>query len=237
MTEKEVRKAIDKLRKQGWTDDDILKSFYVMYQEGKIVLDELRGLCKVIGYEFTDEFEQMSEADKKTKGLKPKEATEGEIDFDEEVTRETFANGRVLKYMIRQAKREENSDNLYNVFFALRHTMLYIPFSAQLEPVDVAKFLNAKKDDTIQSEGNVKMVPEFVESRDGKFLPVFSDRRDLEKYFEHASVVEEDILGVIEIFKHMKGIIAICVDPFDNPFVVDPKAFSFIEQIPLAFDD
>lgn len=66
----ELQGALNQLRSEGYTEEDMLKVFYLMYSDGKISLDSLRTITEVLGYEFTDEFENMSKKDKKTKGLK-----------------------------------------------------------------------------------------------------------------------------------------------------------------------
>lgn len=68
MTYEEAKAAIEDLKAQGETEDDILKVLYGMYTEDKLSLSDLRTFIGIMGYEFTDEFEAMSEEDKKTKG-------------------------------------------------------------------------------------------------------------------------------------------------------------------------
>ncbi len=69
MTIEELNEGLEILRKEGYTDEDILKVSYALYQEDKLELSDLRTITESVGYEFTDEFESMSEEDKKTKGL------------------------------------------------------------------------------------------------------------------------------------------------------------------------
>lgn len=68
MTLDEVNNAIKELKAQGWTEQDILGSFYAMFKEDKINIDELEALCDVLGYKLTEEFKNMSPEDQKTKG-------------------------------------------------------------------------------------------------------------------------------------------------------------------------
>lgn len=68
MTYEEAKAAIEDLKAQGETEDDILKVLYAMYTDDKLSLSDLRTFIGIMGYEFTDEFEAMSEEDKKTKG-------------------------------------------------------------------------------------------------------------------------------------------------------------------------
>lgn len=82
MSYEELMIAIETLRAEGYDDESMLKVFYLMYSDGKINTDELRTLTEVLGYEFTEDFEKMSEEDKHTKGLVPIE--DDEDDEDEE---------------------------------------------------------------------------------------------------------------------------------------------------------
>lgn len=69
MTLDEAREALEDLKKEGNSDEDILKILYVMYQDDNITLSDLRAFTELLGYKFTEEFEAMSEEDKRTKGV------------------------------------------------------------------------------------------------------------------------------------------------------------------------
>lgn len=68
MTLEEAKAAIEDLKAQGETEDDILKVLYLMFTKGEFDAETLRALVGTMGYEFTEEFEAMSDDDKKTKG-------------------------------------------------------------------------------------------------------------------------------------------------------------------------
>ena len=68
MTYEEAKAAIEDLKAQGETEDDILKVLYLMFTKGEFDVETLRALIGTMGYEFTEEFEAMSDDDKKTKG-------------------------------------------------------------------------------------------------------------------------------------------------------------------------
>lgn len=74
MTIEEAKKALEQLKSEGYSEEDIMKTLYLMYANDKMDLDDLRALTELMGYEFTDEFMAMSDEDKKTKGLKAKDA-------------------------------------------------------------------------------------------------------------------------------------------------------------------
>lgn len=70
MTIEEAKHALEELKRQGNDEETILKILYMMYQDGKMAVDDLRIFTELLGYEFTGEFEAMSDEDKRTKGLK-----------------------------------------------------------------------------------------------------------------------------------------------------------------------
>ncbi len=76
MTMEELKEFIEERKQEGYSEDEILKIFYMMYADDKITLNDLEVMGKAMGYEFTEEFKAMSDEDKKTKGLKNVEDTD-----------------------------------------------------------------------------------------------------------------------------------------------------------------
>lgn len=70
MTLEEAKEALEELKQDGNSEEDILKILYLMYVDGELELSDLRTFSELMGYKLTDEFEAMSEEDKKTAGLK-----------------------------------------------------------------------------------------------------------------------------------------------------------------------
>ena len=103
MTLKEAQEAIQKLRNQGETDETMLATFYQMFIDDVINIDELSDLCQLINYELTDEFRKMSIEDQKTKGWKEVDEEDQKVDsqeeddgFDEAI--DEFADGLINLY-------------------------------------------------------------------------------------------------------------------------------------------
>ncbi len=108
MTWEELHEALKSLKQEGYTEEDMLKIFYLMYQDDKISYEELRGISASLGYEFTKEFENMSEEDKKTKGLtpiSPKEKAKRE-------KREEKMEKREEKKIAKHQETEEEMDSM-----------------------------------------------------------------------------------------------------------------------------
>lgn len=95
MTLEELKKVFDDFKGEGYEEEEILEILYLMYADGKMPLEDLRTMTETLGYEFTDEFEAMSEEDKKKKGLEYKngdKAAEG-IDKEEIEDAKEFKEG------------------------------------------------------------------------------------------------------------------------------------------------
>ena len=82
MTLKEAQHAIEELKAQGETEETMLATFYSMFIDDELTVEQLGDLCELIGYELTDEFRNMSPEDQKTKGW---EETEEEDLSKEEI--------------------------------------------------------------------------------------------------------------------------------------------------------
>lgn len=74
--------AMQDMMANGTSEDDMLGILYLMFQDDKISLDELEALIDKLGYEFSDEFKNMSPEDQKTKGYEMA-SEEDDIDWDE----------------------------------------------------------------------------------------------------------------------------------------------------------
>lgn len=110
MTMEELKNAIDKLKAEGETEEEMLSVFYGMYIEGDITLENLRTIIGVLGYEFTEEFEAMSEEDKKTKGwVKDDEPAKG-VDKDEIEDAKEFGDEKDKDGKKPSADEEEDDD-------------------------------------------------------------------------------------------------------------------------------
>jgi hypothetical protein len=60
MKPEEAKQAIDAMKEQGKSDEELLFALYGMFQDNKIDVNELGDLVQLVGYELTDEFKNMS---------------------------------------------------------------------------------------------------------------------------------------------------------------------------------
>ena len=87
MNDEEIRSTLEQIKAQvkakpenaeksdDEIDEMILDSFYKAYTEGKMTKEDLGGLAEMMGYEFTEEFDQDPEA---ANELNPEQGAEGE---------------------------------------------------------------------------------------------------------------------------------------------------------------
>lgn len=69
MKPEEAKQAIDAMKEQGKSDEELLFALYGMFRDDKIDVNELGDLVQLVGYELTDEFKNMSPDQQKTQGI------------------------------------------------------------------------------------------------------------------------------------------------------------------------
>ena len=69
MTLEEIKEFLEEKKLEGYSEEELLKIFYAMYVKGDLELSGLRILTETLGWKLTDEFEAMSDEDKKTRWL------------------------------------------------------------------------------------------------------------------------------------------------------------------------
>lgn len=108
MTREEATKFFDEQKANGMSEDEILAVLYKMFQDDKIDLNQLEALCAVMGYELTEEFKNMSDEDKKTKGVE--QAAEDE-DVAEEIDEDIEEKGEEESTADTEEDTEEESES------------------------------------------------------------------------------------------------------------------------------
>jgi hypothetical protein len=80
MSPEELQKVYDDLRKEGHSDDELLVATGRMFEDGKITLDQLKGICEAEGWELDPEFAKITDEEEARKHLwksDPDEPAEG----------------------------------------------------------------------------------------------------------------------------------------------------------------
>lgn len=68
MTVQEAQKVIEELKAQGNSEEEIAGSFYLLFRENKIDVEQLEGLVNLLGYHLTEEFKAMDPEQQKNEG-------------------------------------------------------------------------------------------------------------------------------------------------------------------------
>lgn len=68
MTIDEGKKAIEELKAQGNSEEEIAGSMYLMFKSGEITVEELEAFIGLMGFELTEDFKNMDPESQKEKG-------------------------------------------------------------------------------------------------------------------------------------------------------------------------
>ena len=109
MSIEELQKAIEEMKAQGQSEEEIAGAFYLLFRDGKIDLEQLEALVNVLGFELSEEFKAMDPEMQKEAGYEvldekkeePKETSEEEADEE----------GKAMKLLgqDKEDKKEETS--------------------------------------------------------------------------------------------------------------------------------
>lgn len=119
MSIEELKKAIEEMKAQGQSEEEIAGAFYLLFRDEKITLEQLEALVNVLGFELSDEFKAMDPEMQKDGGYEvlDEEASEqGEnTEYEEETPEETSDDEeedeeeQAMK-LLGQGKKKENQE-------------------------------------------------------------------------------------------------------------------------------
>ena len=107
MTKEEFDSLIEEQRKKGYSDEDIVKIFCLMYRDGKIDRKTIEGILEGAGYELTDECKKMSDEEFREKILVSDDEGEEAPKADKEEVKEKSEEFKEK----REERREEKADS------------------------------------------------------------------------------------------------------------------------------
>ena len=64
MTVEDALSAIEELRKTK-TDEEIIQAFFYMYKDDKLDYEQFEALSKLVGYEFSEDFKNLTDEERK----------------------------------------------------------------------------------------------------------------------------------------------------------------------------
>ena len=117
MSIEELKKAIEEMKAQGQSEEEIAGAFYLLFRDGKITLEQLEALVNVLGFELSDEFKAMDPEQQKEAGYEvldenagnnPEEASEEDETADQEEDAED-EEGKAMK-LLGQDKKENKEE-------------------------------------------------------------------------------------------------------------------------------
>ena len=82
----ELKTAVEEMKAQGTSEEDILGTFYLKFVDGEISLEEFEALANVLGKGLSEEFKGLSEEEQKKYALTEEEE---ETDNNEEAETES----------------------------------------------------------------------------------------------------------------------------------------------------
>lgn len=113
MSIEELKKAIEEMKAQGQSEEEIAGAFYLLFRDEKITLEQLEALVNVLGFELSDEFKSMDPEMQKDGGYEvlDEEASEkAGNETPEEISDEEEDEEEQAMKLLGQDKKKENQE-------------------------------------------------------------------------------------------------------------------------------
>ena len=85
MSIEELTKAVEEMKAQGQSEEEIAGAYYLLFRDGKIDLEQLEALVNNLGFELSEEFKAMDPEQQKEEGY---EVLEEEANEPQETSEE-----------------------------------------------------------------------------------------------------------------------------------------------------
>lgn len=117
MSIEELQKAIEEMKAQGQSEEEIAGAFYLLFRDGKIDLEQLEALVNTLGFELSEEFKAMDPEQQKDGGyevLDEQTETPKQVSEDDEEDKAMKLLGQDKKEQKEETsepeEKEENED-------------------------------------------------------------------------------------------------------------------------------
>ena len=164
------------------------------------------------------------------------------------ITEEDLEDGTMLEAAVAKFNSERNEPNFLDILEILRDSYVWVPCNAIMSDADNARFqemLESAKDDLSKLEGleftahdETRLVPDILQNGEDYFFPVFSNEEAMGEYGNNFSKIQKHILEVIPLARNNeKKPVGIVLNAFSDPFVLDQKIWSVVENMKSRIQD
>lgn len=109
MTIDEAKEAISEMKAQGSSEEEIAASFYLMFVDDKIDVNQFDALVNLLGYHLSEDFLAMGTEEQKTQGFsKSEEKAEDVSDKEVELAKDDETNPFKNK---QESENEDSKDS------------------------------------------------------------------------------------------------------------------------------
>ncbi len=180
-------------------------------------------------------------------------AVDGGVEYavpDVKITPELLEDGSFLTRVVGICSRNRTKLNVLKLLRILRDSEVWVPCNAIMGSKDqeaMEKMVKEAEENgdpdsligkTIQSQEEVRLVPDILESGGEYFFPVFSTAEEMGEYGERFSKVPSHFLRAVELARNNeRNVEGIVINAFSEPFVVGKELFEMVEGMDSILEE
>ena len=155
---------------------------------------------------------------------------------------EELEDGSILKAAVKAYQENAAKPRLLNVLRILRSSYVWIPCTAVMSEADNERFEavmreheekgESAKGTEFRAEDPIRMIPSLLKNGEKVYFPVFSNEGEMGEGARQFSKLQKPFVEALPLAREKdKDISAIILDPFTDPFLIDPELFDDIEKL------
>lgn len=126
-------------------------------------------------------------------------------------------SGEVLVALKCRFAEEKNQENLIALLKCMKDSKVIVPMRIEMSDEDAARIENAQDGEEIETNDEIKMVPEILQAKEKRFFPVFSQIGQIPKEFGTShNLMSMPTTEALDMAHQVENIDGIVLDAFSK---------------------
>ncbi|MDO4393312.1 MAG: SseB family protein [Bacillota bacterium] len=140
-------------------------------------------------------------------------------------------DGHVLVALKSRFAEEKNQENLVALLKCMKDSKVIVPMRIEMSEEDAARIENAADGEEIETNEEIKMVPEILQAKEKNFFPMFSQIGQIPKEFGTShNLMSMPTVEALDMAHQIENLDGIVLDAFSKsvamPFITADQIYS-----------
>lgn len=149
--------------------------------------------------------------------------------MEQKISKKALENGNLLRHFKHTFLTNQDPQTLMPVLSCLRDSEVIVPVRLKVSDEDAEKIRNADKNTPITPSDDISFTPDLLQSEDGIFLPIFSNRQQIRSaYAQQFSMLTLPAVQCIRMALRMDTVNGLVLDAFTEAMLIPKESAEII---------